>query len=243
MAVASTARAPWALLVAFTACLVYACFAGGASDLPAQSWTQLALALVATTAVAAWLYGNGLTLRVSRAGAVGLAGIVAFSAWAVISIAYSVAPDRSWAEANTVLAYALAGLIGVLLGSSLPRAAERVGLALGLATIPVALFALGGPTLPGRHLGGLLDLAPTANVTRLRAPRGYWNALALTCVVGALPLLRAAADPHRRRSPRVASLLGVYLLLLVLGMTYSRGGILALVTGATVLIALTTERV
>src|SRR4051812_46975259 len=198
MAVASTARAPWALLVAFTACLVYACFAGGASDLPAQSWTQLALALVATGAVAAWLYGNGLSLRFSRTGAVGLAGVVAFAAWAVISIAYSVAPDRSWAEANTVLAYALAGLVGVLLGSSLPRAAERVGLALGLATIPVALYALGGKTVPGFHVGDLIDLDHTGNFNRLRAPLGYWNALALTCVVGALPLLRAAADPRRR---------------------------------------------
>jgi tetratricopeptide (TPR) repeat protein len=243
MAVASTARAPWALLVAFTACFVYACFARGASDLPAQSWTQLALALVATAAVAAWLYGNGLTLRASRTGAVGLAGIVLFAAWAVVSIAYSVAPDRSWAEANTVLAYAIAGLIGVLLGSSLPRAAERVGLAIGIATIPVALYALGGKTLPGLHLGGLIDLDHTADFNRLRAPLGYWNALALICVAGALPLLRAAADPHRRPWPRVAGVLGVHLLVLVLGMTYSRGGILALVAGSAVLVALSTERV
>jgi O-antigen ligase len=161
----------------------------------------------------------------------------------VVSIAYSVAPDRSWAEANTVLAYAIAGLIGVLLGSSLPRAAERVGLAIGIATIPVALYALGGKTVPGLHLGELIDLDHTADFNRLRAPLGYWNALALICVAGALPLLRAAADPHRRPWPRVAGVLGVFLLVLVLGMTYSRGGILALVTGTAVLVALTTERV
>ncbi len=242
MAGPSTARAPWALLVAFCACLLYACFASGASELPAQSWTQLALALIATTAVAAWLYGNGLTLRVSRTGAVGMIGIAAFAAWAAISIAYSVAPDRSWAEANTVLSYGVTALIGALLGSSLPRAAERVGIAIGVAAIPVALYALGGKTIPGFHIGGLIDL-DHAGFSRLRAPLGYWNALALTCVTGALPLLRAAASPHHRPWPRVGALLGVFLLALVLGLTYSRGGIVALALGTLALLAFTTERV
>jgi len=41
-------RSARALLVAFTACLLYACFASGATALPQESWLQLALAVVAT---------------------------------------------------------------------------------------------------------------------------------------------------------------------------------------------------
>jgi len=243
MTLATTARAPWALLAAFSACLLYACTAAGATDLPQRSWLELAIALVAMAAGAAWLYGNGLRLRASRAGLAGIAALALFAAWAAVSIVYSVAPDRSWAEANTVLAYALTALIGVVLGSSLPRAAERVGLAIGLVMVPVALYALGGKTLPGFHVGEVFSLDHTASFSRLRAPLGYWNALALACVSGLLPLLRLAADPWRRPWPRVAGLLGVLLFVLVLGMTYSRGGVLALVAGLATLLALSTERV
>ncbi|MGI8624775.1 MAG: O-antigen ligase family protein, partial [Solirubrobacteraceae bacterium] len=236
-------RAARVLLVAFAACLLYACFAGGATALPQERWLQLGLAVVATGAIATWLYGGGLRLRAAPAGWVGLALLVLFAVWAGVSIAWSVAPDRSWAEVNRVLAFALTVLIGMILGSSLPRAAERVGVALALVSLPVALYALGGKTLPGVHVGSLVDLDQTAGFNRLRAPLGYWNALALACVSGLLPMLRFAADPSRRTPRRVAALVGVFVLVLVIGLTYSRGGVLAMIAGVATLTAFGTERV
>ncbi len=238
---ASTARAPWALLAAFGGCLLYASADQGATAPAAQSWLVLALSLTATGALAAWLYGNGLKLEVSRLGLVGLALLAGFAVWAAVSIAFSVAPDRSWTQANTVFGYALAVLIGVLLGSSLPRALQRVGLTIAFVMLPIALYAFGGKAFPGVSiLGFSFDHAAALN--RLSAPLGYWNALALACVSGLLPLLRCAADPWRGPRARVAALLGVYLFALVIGMTYSRGGVIALAAGAAVFVALTTER-
>jgi hypothetical protein len=233
-----TSRAPWALLCAFAAALLYGCFARGAGDEPAASWLELAIAIIAMTAAAAWLYGNGLALRTTRLGVLGIAGLVLFAAWAAVSITFSITPDRSWAEANTVVAYALAVFVGMLLGSSLPRAAERLGLALSAVALVVALYAFAAKATPG-----ILGLDTNGGLARLRTPLGYWNALALVCVTGTYPLLRAAADPHRRPWPRVAALVGVFLLVTVLGMTYSRGAIIALVVGALAFVALTTERV
>ncbi len=240
---APTPPAARALLVAFTASLVYACFASGATALPQESWLELALAVIATVAAGVWLYGSGIALRASPLGIAGIGLLVLFAAWAAASIAYSVAPDRSWAEVNRVIAFALTALIGVFIGSSLPRAAERVGLALAVAALPVALYALGGKTLPGVHIGNLVNLDQAGSFNRLRAPLGYWNALALVCVTGALPLLRLAADPSRLPWRRAGALVGVFVLVLVVGLTYSRGGVLALVAGVATLTALGTERV
>jgi hypothetical protein len=237
------ARAAWTLLAAVAACLLYAAFADGATELPAQSRLQLALGAVATAACAGWLYGNGLALRAGALGWTGFALLAGFAAWTGASIAWSVAPDRSWTELNRGLAYVLALFAGLVIGSSLPRAPERVGRMLALVSLPVALYALGGKTLPGVHLGELIDFNHAGGYNRLKAPLEYWNALALFCVTGLLPMLRLAADPHRRPWPRVAALVGVLVLVLVVGLTYSRGGIIALVAGLVVLVSLTTERV
>jgi hypothetical protein len=234
--------APRALLLAVMACLVFACFASGATDQPAEQWLQLSLAACAVVATGTWLYAGGIRFVAARSGLAGIALLVGFAAWAAISINWSVAPDRSWAEANRVLAFALTAVLGVFLGASLPRAPERLGAALALASVPVALYALGGKTLPGIHIGDVINLDQTAAYNRLRAPFGYWNALALGCVSGLLPMLRIAADGARSQQVRVAAVLGVYLLGLVLALTYSRGGLLALVAGIAVLVALGRDR-
>ena len=137
-------RSLGALLAAFGACLFFASADEGATALSSQSWLTLVLAVVATAAASAWLYGNGLRLQISRTGLAGIAALVGFAVWAAASIAWSVAPDRSWAHANVVLGYALVALIGAMLGSSLPRAAERTGVAIAVVSLPIALYALGG---------------------------------------------------------------------------------------------------
>lgn len=228
--------APWTLLAGLLAAILYAAFAEGATSPPAESWLQLALLVLAAWVAAAWLYGGRLSLSATAAGWLGLALLTGFAIWTGVTILWSVAPDRSWAELNRAIAYALAVGLGLALGSSLPRAPERVAAGLALVVAPVALYALLGKVLPSvaDHAGG---------VTRLRSPLEYWNALALFCVIGLLPALRLAADPARRLRWRLAALGLVYLLVVVLGLTYSRGGFVALLAGLVVLVALTTERV
>ncbi len=136
--------APRAILGGFAACLLYATFAHGAQDPTPQTWTLLALIALATYAFAATRLG-GLAL-LSRLGLVGIAG---FAAWAAFGITTSVAPDRSWADANLVAGYALTVVIGLAIGASLPRAARWTGLAIGGVMLTAALYALLGKTLPG----------------------------------------------------------------------------------------------
>src|SRR4051794_11973852 len=113
---APSERAGWTLLVAFCACLLYGSFSQGATEQPQECALQVALAVVATLACAAWLYESGMRLRASRAGWAGLALLVGFAAWSGASIAWSVAPDKSWIELNRAIAYTLAALLGLFAG-------------------------------------------------------------------------------------------------------------------------------
>jgi O-antigen ligase len=87
--------------------------------------------------------------------------------------------------------------------------------------VAVAVYALAGKVTPG-----LLD--ETALSPRLREPLGYWNALALLCVLAAPVALRVATDAARRDAARLAGLAALWLLLVTAALTYSRGGALAL---------------
>jgi hypothetical protein len=236
------ARTPLLLLAAVAAVLEYCAFASGGTQLPAGGYVAVAVAVLALAACAACLYGP-LRFRPSRLALGGLAALALFAAWTGASIGWSAQPDRAWIELNLALAYLLALGLGIVLGSSLPRGPQRVGTMLALVSMPVALYALGGKTLPGLHVDGLFDLDQAAGYNRLKAPLHYWNALALFCVIGLLPMLRLAADPRRAPGRRIGALLGVYVLALVVALTYSRGGLVALVAGVAVLLALGTERV
>ncbi len=234
--------APAVLLVGLLACVLHAAFAGGGSGPPQETLVQLVLLALAGFACAAWLYGNGVAFAGSRLAWTGVALLGGFAVWSAASVAWSVAPDRSWEEANRALAAALVVLLGVAVGSSLPRAGPRAAAGLALVVGAVALFALGGKTLPGLTLGGLVDLDHAGELTRLRAPLGYWNALGLVCVLGALPCLAVALDNGRRAGGRIVAVCALSVLLVVLGLTYSRGGLLALGVGLVVLVAAGAER-
>ena len=146
-------------------------------------------------------------MRATPAAGWGVALLVGFAGWAALSIAWSVAPDESWLEANRALSYALVAGLGIVLGSSLPRAAERVALVLlGIATV-IAAYALAGKLFPGLHVGGLIDLNHAGRFSRLRAPLDYWNALGLVCVVGVPIAMRAVAELRYRPAARVAAAL------------------------------------
>jgi hypothetical protein len=238
-----SSRAPRALLAALAAVVLYAAFADGATTMPRESWVQLGLLLLAGGAAVRALYAGDLRPSAAPGAWLAVGLLAAHAVWSGVTILWSVAPDRSWVELNRGLAYVVMLLLGMAVGSSLPRAAERAVQAFGVVAVLVALYALGGKTVPGLSIGGLVDLDHASGLSRLREPFGYWNALGLFMVLGVPGFLRLASDPALALRGRLAGLVGTYLLLVVLGFTYSRGGLVALAVALIVFVALTRERV
>lgn len=223
-----SSRPGGALLAALLVVCLYAAFADGAVGLPEAAWVQVSVALLALIAAGTWLFDQGLRLRASRRTWVGIALLSAFAVWAGVSLLWSVAPDRSWGEINRTLSYALFAVLAVGVGSSLPRAAEALAVGWLAVALAVALYALGGKIAPGVNIPGLFDLNHTSDFSRLREPIGYWNALGLVCALGAPVAVRLAVDAQHRRLVRLAGLGALWVLLVTLALTYSRGGLLAL---------------
>ena len=148
--------------LALAVAVLYAAFASGSIGIPQESRLQVGVALLSLATLAALLYGSGLRLDAAPAARWGVALLVAFAAWAALSITWSVAPDESWLEANRALTYALVAGLGIVLGSSVPRAAERVAVALLVIATVIALYALAGKLAPWLHVGGLIDLNHTS---------------------------------------------------------------------------------
>jgi hypothetical protein len=235
-------RAPLVLGLALLLALAYAMFASGAIALPEESRLQVGVAAISFAALAALLFGRGLRFAPAPLAAGGIGLLAGFAAWCGLSIAWSIAPDETWIELNRAIAYTLVAGLGLALGSSLPRAAERVALGyLALATV-VALYALGGKLVPWLEIPGLLDLDHTDRFSRLRAPLQYWNALGLVCVL-ALPIaVRAASEPALRTRVRLLGLAAFVPLATTLALTYSRGGLLVLAAALVLLVVIGPDR-
>jgi hypothetical protein len=218
------------------AVVVYAAFADGAIALPMEARLQVGIATVALLALGALLFGRGMRVSAPASGWLGFTLVILFTAFTGLSFAWSIAPDGTWSELNRAIAYVLVTAIALVVGSSLARPLERMALGfLAIASV-VALYALAGKAIPGVHVGPV-DFNHTAFFSRLRAPLAYWNALALFCVLAVPIALQAAAE--RRRVPLVAAVL----LLTTIGLTYSRGGVAALVVAMIVLLVAGPERV
>ncbi|MEA2265829.1 MAG: hypothetical protein QOE27_1412 [Solirubrobacteraceae bacterium] len=224
------------LLIGLLALCAYAAFARGATDIAAETRLQVLLAGLALAGAVAWLGVASPPPAISRRALTAVALLVAFAAWSGLSLLWSVAPADTWVEINRTIEYALFTALALAAASRASHATELAARGLLAVAIAVALYALAGKVIPGVHLGGLIDFDQTAIFSRLRAPLDYWNALGLVCVLAAPLALRLATDVTRPDLARLRSLLALGLLLVVLGLTYSRGGILALV----VVIAATT---
>src|SRR5262245_23500883 len=220
-----------ALLATAGVLLAAALFFGGGSTDGRVAWIGGAAVLAAAAMGCAALWG---LLRVPRLGREGLAcaGLaVAFVVWNGVTILWSSEPDRSWAYFNRGLGYLAFGVVGAFVGSAIaPRVvAWLVG---GLVTA-TCVWALAGKVVPSLY-------EDYGRLARLRSPVGYWNALALVAVFG-LPLGLWAATRHSRRV-RAGAIVGIYVLLVALVLTYSRGGILAALVALAIWFALTRER-
>jgi len=172
----------------------------------------LVLAGVAGTALAA-----GWWPLLEREAVVALALLVAFVCWCGISILWSIEPDRSWDYLNRGLVYVAFAVVGLAVGSFVPRA-RRLWASVLTVAIALALgWALLGKAVP--WVGG------SGRVARLSSPVDYWNGLGLLFDFG-LPLalwLAARRDhPHWLRAAGTVFLYGLTIGLLL---TASRAGI------------------
>ena len=143
--------------------------------------------------------------------------------WLALSISWSWLPDRSWDYADRALVYLLFAALGLWLAARTRELANGLCILLGA----VVVWSLAGKVLPFVH-----DYGPPG-LTRLSAPVGLWNQLA---VLGAFALPLALW----RRGP--AGTLLAYGWIVALLLTYSRGGILTALVVVAAWFALTDER-
>lgn len=191
---------------------------------------------MALPAAASALLGGSLAPRPgARAAWWGVVLLAALAGWAGASMLWSIAPDRTWSEVNRLVAYALLAGTAVLLGGALPRAAERFAVGWLAVVSVVALYALAGKALPG-----LTD--QTGQLARLRGPLEYWNALGLLCVLAAPVAVRLAVERTLALRHRLIALEALLLLLVVVGLTYSRGAVAALLVAVGVISVFGTGR-
>jgi len=229
--------------LALLAILLWAIFHNGATGLNAAAWTISLVALLGLLVTAAALRPGASRPRAAAGGRVGVALLVAFAVWSAITLLWSVDPTGTWVELNRAVLYALVAGIALVAASLAGESGiERAAMGLLAIGVIVALYAIGGKLIPGVSIFGLVDLDHTRDLARLRAPLGYWNALALVCVSAMPVALRITTDFDRTRRVRLAALAASFLFLTTQFMTYSRGGLMALMAVLVLMTALGPHR-
>jgi tetratricopeptide (TPR) repeat protein len=200
------------LLGAAGALLTATLFFGGGSGDGRLFWIGAFALLTAFACVGGGLGGLVARPAPTRLGVAALWLLAAFVLWNGLTMAWSITPDRSWTYLNRGLVYVAFAIIGLFLAAAARRPTPLVAGALALLLGAVVAWALAGKVIPGLFPDG-------ARVARLRSPIGYWNALALVCAI-ALPVFLWLAPRQR-----ALAALGVYLSVVALLLTYSRGGV------------------
>jgi hypothetical protein len=211
--------APLVVAGCLGALVAAAVFAGGGSTDDRLLWIGGAALVVALGCLAAALAALIPLPRPSGLGLASLALMAALVLWTGVSVWWSLAPDRSWVFFNRGLAYLAFAVLGVFAGTIVTRRHAAGALALIVATALV--IALAGKVVPDLYPDG-------ARMARLRAPIGFWNALALLLAMG-VPLALWLAGELRRRWARALAAVFVFGLVVGILLTYSRAGILAAV--------------
>jgi len=195
-------------------------------------WTALAALLAAGGWSALALAGRAQ----QPVGGVALLGVlVSTAAWAGLSLAWSVAPDRSWAELDRTLVFAAFLVVGLLLGASGTSACRWAAAALVAGLGAAVVWALAGKAIPALFPDG-------GRAARLRDPIGYWNALALAADVLLVLALRLAASSRSRAAAAGGAMLAYAATVAVL-LAASRAGVAAAVLGVALWIWLCRDRV
>jgi len=198
-------------------------------------WIGLA-ALVVATVVAAWAFLGLPRPALAREAVAALLFLTALVAWNGISVLWSIEPDRSWDYLNRGLVYLAFAVVGVSVGSIVPRATRAwayvlagvLALPLGWALLTKAVPAVG---------------SESGRIARLSSPVGYWNALGLLFAMAVPLALWLAARREHTHWLRMLGVVYVYALVVGLLLTYSRGGVLVAGVAALLWIAFGQPRV
>ena len=157
-------------------------------------------------------------------GAVTLALLAALAAYTALSIAWSLSPAESWADANRMLSYVAVFAAAVAFARLAPAHWPALLKAVGLACLAVSLYGLTTKVFPGA-------LNADEVYGRLREPFGYWNAVGIMAALGVPPLLWLGARPQAQRLTRTLVYPALGLMLVTALLSYSRGALFALGAG------------
>ena len=213
------------LSAAAGALLAFALFGSSGSSESRLFWIGVAALVCATVALVA----RSAPLTGPVLAFLGLLGALAL--WQALTITWSISPDSSWRYANRTFVYLAFGIVGVLVGTSVPR--RRIAAGLGFLSAALLVVALAAKAIPAlSHVDKSID--DYGRVARLRWPVAYWNQLALLAAI-TVPLgLWLAGRRDRPLRARVAGVLHVYVALVAVVLTFSRFGIILAVAGAIV---------
>ncbi len=196
------------------------------------SWAEIAITLLGAAACGTVVV-IGARGRAWGAATIGL--FAAFTAFAALSILWSVVPDWSWFGANQLVSY-LAVLAGAAaMARVFPQRWPGVigGLAAGMAA--VSGYALLAKVFPA-------TLAASNQYGRVQAPFGYWNAAGVAAAIGLPACLWAGA----RRNPgvilRALAAPALTLVITVVVLSYSRSAVLMAVVAIACWVAFTPLR-
>ena len=185
------------------------------------TWSEIVLTLAGAAACAVTV---AIGARGRAWGAVTVSLFAAFTAFAALSIVWSVQPDWSWYGANQLVAYLAVFAGAAATARTFPERWPAVvgGLAAGMAAVTV--YSLLAKVFPA-------TLASTNVFGRLQAPFGYWNAVGVTAALGLPACLWAGARPSRSIALRALSAPAVTVLISAVVLSYSRSALLVAVVG------------
>lgn len=209
-------------------------FGRGSSD-QRLYWIGVFAILGALTLIVASFAGALPWPSATGAGAGALGFMAGFVLWGGLTMAWSIAPDRSWSYLDRGLVYLAFLVLGLYVGAHARRPTVLLGALLAVLAFAVLGWALLGKVFPGLFPDG-------ARVARLRNPVGYWNALALVAAI-ALPLaLWLAAGRRHPRLVRAGGALLLYTGIVALVLTYSRAGVVVAALGVCLWLVLCADR-
>jgi hypothetical protein len=220
------------VLGAAAVCFCALFFGGGLSAVTLVWIGGLALVLAALLAAAA-LSGVLPAPRLDGPAAVFCGSLFGLALWCGVTTVWSTSPDRTWSYTNRTVVYAAFAVVGLVVGTRLPRSRLAGGAAVLLALL--VGFALLAKCVPALY-------SDYGRVARLRSPLGYWNELALLCDAG-VPLALWVATHSRQTRVRAAGVVLLYGLVLTVLLTYSRFGVALACVAAAVWIFLDRKRV
>ena len=196
-----------------------------------SSWGWSALLFSASGALAL-LVRRGIA--VSRGEVVYLGALTALLGWTAASLLWTSTATQTMYEIERTLSY-------VTFAAALVLIARRLDVQVVLASVLVAVTALGTYGLLTRILPGRLTTFDSIAVYRLDAPLGYWNAVGAISAFGTILAVGFAARA-RTAVGRALAATSLVVLLPTLYFTFGRGGWLALFAGLVAAIALDPRR-